>query len=320
MNPTDLRRIDLNLLVIFQALMQEGNVTRTAVKLGLSQSAVSAALSRLRKLFNDPLFERSRTGMLPTWRALEISARLGPTLSSIADVVFDEPDFEPTTGSRVLHLAMSDDIELVLAPWLAERKERLGWTVSFAIHQTNSTLWRTSLESDRIDVALTMAPTQLSSSHQAETLFSSGYLCLYNPALLDLSEPISYDEYLEQGHVRVSFDVQRGWVDDLMAARGHQRRVLCSVSHFSALTSLLTRLPGIATFPEYAARALAEATGFKLSRCPLPAPRFSIAAIWNSRADGSPENLWLRKILGEFADEMRHSDLDIWAKAESPQS
>lgn len=301
MNSIDLRRIDLNLLVVFHALMQEGSVTRAAVKLSLTQSAVSAALARLRVLFDDPLFERSRTGMLPTWRALEIASKLGPALSTIADVVFEEPEFDPTVSTRVIHLAMSDDIEIAIAPWLARRKMELGWAVEFAIHQTNSTLWRDSVDDHRMDIALTTAPTRLPAEYQSETLFSGDYLCLYNPALMRFSDPITYEEYVEAEHVRVSYDVQRGWVDQLLAARGHKRKTLCSISHFSGLVPLLTKVPVIATFPEHAAKALAEATGLAMTPAPLQSPRFTISSIWNSRLDGTPENLWIRKVLGEFA-------------------
>lgn len=305
MNSNDLRRIDLNLLVIFQALMQEGNVTRAAAKLSLTQSAVSAALARLRGLFGDPLFERSRTGMLPTWRALEISGRLGPALASISDVIFEGTEFEPTQSTRILHLAMSDDLELVIAPWLALRKEQLGWTVDFAIHQTNSTLWREAAESPRNDIVLVMTPAQIPAEFHAETILNGGYVCLYNPDLLEFSTPITYDEYVSAKHVRVSYDVQRGWVDDQLAAKGHKRKTLCSISHFSALPTLLARVPAVATFPEYAARAVADSTGLQLSPAPVQAPLFTISAIWTTRVDGAPENAWLRKLLAEFSGELR---------------
>lgn len=301
MNPIDLRRIDLNLLVVFQALMQEGSVTRASVRLSLTQSAVSAALARLRVLFDDPLFERSRTGMVPTWRALEISAGLSPALSSIAGVIFAEPEFEPTVSTKVFHLAMSDDVEIVLAPWLAMQKIELGWTVDFAFHQTNSTLWRESVENARTDIALTRAPAQLPAEYQAETLFSGGYLCLYNQDLLQFSDPMTFDEYIAADHARVSYDVQRGWVDDLLAARGHQRKTVCAISHFAGLGSLLKSIPAVATFPEFAARGIARATGFTVCPAPLQAPRFTISAIWNVRVDGAPENAWIRKLLSEFS-------------------
>ena len=304
MNSIDLRRIDLNLLVVFQVLMQEGNVTRAAVKLSLSQSAVSAALSRLRKLFGDPLFERSRDGMVPTWRALEISAKLAPSLSSISGIIFEEPEFQPTTSTRVMHLAMSDDLEIVLAPWLANRKAELGWTVEFAIHQTNSALWQESVENDRTDIVLTRAPNHLSSGFQAETLFSSGYLCVYSPELLQFSDPMTVEEYANANHVRVSYDVQRGWVDVLMAAQSRKRNVLCAISHFSGLATLLPRVAAVATFPEYAAREIASVAGLAVTECPLQAPRFTISAIWSARVDGSPENIWLRQVLDEFAQDV----------------
>lgn len=304
MNVIDLRRVDLNLLVVFQALMQEGSVTRTAVKLNLSQSAVSAALARLRTLFGDPLFERSRAGMLPTPRALDISARLGPTLTSIAEVIYEEPEFDPMQTSRIIHLAMSDDLELVLASKLAQRKLVEGWSVEFAIHQTNSTLWRDSVESERNDITLTMTPGQQSASFQSEPLFSSGYVCLFNPRLLQLSDPISFEEYALVDHVRVSYDVQRGWVDNLLAARGYKRKTLCSISHFSGLPAIISSMPVVATIPEHAAEVLADMVDLARSPVPLHAPRFTFSAIWSVRNDGTPENVWIRKVLRELVEGM----------------
>lgn len=304
MNVIDLRRVDLNLLVVFQALMQEGSVTRAAVKLNLSQSAVSAALARLRSLFGDPLFARSRAGMLPTPRALEISARLAPTLTSIAEVIYDEPEFDPMRSSRIIHLAMSDDLELVLASRLAQRKLAEGWAVEFAIHQTNSTLWRDSVENERNDITLTMTPGQQSATFQSEPLFSSGYVCLYNPRLLQFSGPISFEEYALVDHVRVSYDVQRGWVDDLLAARGYKRKTLCSISHFSGLPAIISSMPVVATIPAHAAEVLAGMADLARSPVPLHAPRFTFSAIWSVRNDSTPENVWIRKVLRELVEGM----------------
>lgn len=304
MNVIDLRRVDLNLLVVFQALMQEGSVTRTAVKLNLSQSAVSAALARLRSLFGDPLFERSRAGMLPTSRALEISARLAPTLTSIAEVIYDDPEFDPMRSSRIIHISMSDDLELALAAKLAQRKLAEGWAVEFAIHQTNSALWRDSVENERNDLTLTVTPRQESAAFQSEPLFSGGYSCLYNPRLLQFSGPLSFEDYVALDHVRVSFDVQRGWVDDMLAARGHKRKMLCAISHFSGLTSIMSSMPVVATIPEHAAKALAELGDLALSPIPLHAPRFTISAIWSARSDGTPENVWIRKVVRELIESM----------------
>lgn len=302
-NTVDLRRIDLNLLVVFQVLCQERHVTRAAMKLNLSQSAVSASLARLRTLFDDPLFVRTRDGMTPTPKALAISARVAPTLSSIVDLIFDDVAFDPKRTTRVFHLAMSDDLELVLAPWLMALKLAEGWSVQFAIHQTNSTVWRETLADPRIDIVVCgTQPEPQAASYQSEPLLSGRYLCLFDQQALGCSQPLSRAEYLGAHHVRVSFDLQRGWVDERMAALGFTRRTLCTISHFAGLGALLPGVPAIATVPEHAARAIAAMTGLSTSPVPIESPRFSVAAIWSTRADGSPENAWLRGVLQRFAE------------------
>lgn len=301
MNTIDLRRIDLNLLVVFQAIMHEGGVTRAAVRLHLGQSAVSAALARLRAVFDDPLFERSRAGMRPTPRALEISRALDPSLASIASIVFESPEFDPATSTRALHLAMSDDLAVTFAPWFARRRIAEGWSIEVGIHQTNSSLWRESLERDDIDVVLAVAPDRDGATYRSAALFSGGYLCLYDPRLVDVSDPVTFDEYVATPHVRVSYDVQRGWVDELLAASGRTRPTVCSISHFSGLPPILSEVPAIATIPEHAARGLAGVTGLAVSAVPMRAPRFTISALWSTDSDGAPENVWLRGLLSDFA-------------------
>lgn len=303
MNTVDLRRVDLNLLVVLQVLAQERHVTRAAMKLNVSQSTVSAALARLRVLFDDPLFVRSRAGMTPTAKALSITARLGPTLSSIVRLIFQDIEFDPRRSGRVFHLAMSDDIEMVLAPWLVEQKLAHDWSVGFAIHQTNSALWSEALADPRIDAVACHAPQQQqSASHQSEPLFSGSYLCLFDAGITGWSAPVTREQYLEAHHVRVSFDLQRGWVDELMGALGHTRRTVCTISHFAGLPTLLHGAPAVATIPAHAARAMASASGLATSPVPIDPPRFSVSALWNARSDGSPENGWLRGLLKRFAE------------------
>ena len=274
---------------MFQVLCQERHVTRAAVKLNLSQSAVSASLARLRVLFDDPLFVRTRDGMTPTPKALAVSARVAPTLASIVDLIFDDAAFDPERSSRVFHLAMSDDLEMVFAPWLMTQKIEHGWTVEFAIHQTNSTLWRETLEDPRVDLVVCgTPPLQQAASYQSVPLLSGRYLCLFDPRMLGGVQRISRQDYLELHHVRVSFDLQRGWVDEHLAALGHTRRTLCTISHFAGLAPLLQSVPAIATIPEHAARAIVASSGLASSPVPIESPRFSVSAIWSTRSDSSP--------------------------------
>lgn len=301
-----LNQVDLNLLVVFQVLMQERSVTRAGYKLNLSQSAVSASLRRLRKLFDDPLFERTRGGMTPTAKALSLSVSLGPSLNAIAKAILEDSEFEPWKSSKTFHLAMSDDVEVLFAPWVARQKMDHDWSVGFSIHQTNSHLWKSTIDNPLIDVVLTTTPTTLPADVQSEPLFSAEYCCLYNPRLLNLSDPISEREYIETRHARVSFEGQRGWVDDVLSLMGHSRKTLCTTSHFLGLVPLLRELPVIATVPEPAARRISELIDVRTSSVPIKTRRFTISATWKVADDSLPESTWLRQLLKSF---VRNYDL-----------
>ena len=121
MNRNDLRRVDLNLLIVFETLMHERSVTRAAEKLFLGQPAISAALSRLRGLFDDPLFVRTGRSMEPSARAVEIFALLSPALDSISTAVSRAADFDPATSTAVFRIGLSDDVEFALLPQLLKR-------------------------------------------------------------------------------------------------------------------------------------------------------------------------------------------------------
>ncbi|KTT62568.1 LysR family transcriptional regulator, partial [Pseudomonas oryzihabitans] len=121
MNRTDLRRVDLNLLIVFETLMLERSVTRAAEKLFLGQPAISAALARLRTLFDDPLFVRTGRSMEPTPRAQEIAALLSPALDQISSAVSRTQSFEPASADRVFRVGLSDDVEFALLPPLLRR-------------------------------------------------------------------------------------------------------------------------------------------------------------------------------------------------------
>ena len=129
MNRNDLRRLDLNLLIVFETLMHERSVTRAAEKLFLGQPAISAALARLRTLFDDPLFVRTGRSMEPTPRAQEIFALLSPALDSISTAVSRAADFDPATSKAVFRIGLSDDVEFALLPALLRRLRAEGVAV-----------------------------------------------------------------------------------------------------------------------------------------------------------------------------------------------
>ena len=147
MNRNDLRRVDLNLLIVFETLMHERSVTRAAEKLFLGQPAISAALSRLRNLFDDPLFVRTGRSMEPSARAVEIFALLSPALDSISTAVSRAAEFDPATSTAVFRIGLSDDVEFALLPMLLKRLRADDPPLpvrSFELHMA----WRGSQDND----------------------------------------------------------------------------------------------------------------------------------------------------------------------------
>lgn len=297
----DLKSVDLNLLVVFDALMQERNVTRTAARIHITQGAVSAALGRLRQLFDDALFVRGREGMAPTPKALSIAPKVGQALAMINGLVFQPKEFDPVSADRTFHLAMSDDLEAVFLPTMLDRAARHSWNVQFAFHQTNSALWQATLDDPKIDLILCASPTNIPAAYQQSVLFASSYSCLYDRAGSGLSTPITLDEYIEATHLRVAFNAQRGFVDALFETQGLHRKATASVSHFAGVIPALKASGAVATIPTYAAKAYATSSGLVACDPPIPVPRFTISLIWEVHRGSDPEHLWLRQLIDQCA-------------------
>ena len=152
MNRNDLRRVDMNLLVIFEALMFEKNLTRVAEKLFIGQPAVSAALGRLRDLFDDPLLLRNGRAMEPTARALAILKELQPAMDTISGAVSRAKDFDPSTSCAVFRIGLSDDAEFGLFPSLLSRLREEAPGIIVVVRRANYLLMSSLLASGEISV------------------------------------------------------------------------------------------------------------------------------------------------------------------------
>src|SRR5690606_24597189 len=276
---TEFRKADLNLLVVFSALLRERSVTRAAAALHLSQGATSAALGRLRTLFGDELFTRTRGGVEPTPRALELARRVEPALSLIHGAVTDRDRFDPATARRTFTLGMSDDLEAALLPRLLTATAALPG-VRIAVRQTTRNTVGGMIDRGEIDLGVAAAPAH-GADHRSRDLFESGYTCLFAPRLLPLRTPLGLDDYLSHPHLLISYDGRRGIVDDLLEARGLTRRVIASTTHFAGAALQLPTLAALATLPTHAATVYARALGLAASPPPLPMPTYTVSAIWH---------------------------------------
>lgn len=280
MNRNDLRRVDLNLLIVFETLMHERSVTRAAEKLFLGQPAISAALSRLRNLFDDPLFVRTGRSMEPSARAHEIFALLSPALDSISTAVSRAAEFDPATSTSVFRIGLSDDAEFALLPQLLKRIRAEAPGIVLVVRRVNYLLMPALLASGEISVGVSYT-SDLPANAKRKVLRRS------KPKLLradSVPGSITLDDFCERPHALVSFagDLS-GFIDEALDEIGRKRHVVLAVPQFNGLGSLLAGTDIVATVPDYTADALTAAGGLRAEDLPMEVRSFELHMAWRGR-------------------------------------
>lgn len=295
---TELRKHDLNALLVFTALMQERSVTKAAQRLFVGPPAVSMTLAKLRKLFGDPLFVRAGKTMEPTPRAEALFARIGPALGDIGDAIRDEGAFDPATTTRTLRFASPDDLEVVLVPALLEALSQAAPGLALIVRSADFRGVPGLLDRGEVDVALTATPRHLEKRHRHQVLYQDAFAILFDPKQTPLPSPLGLDDYLKVSQVLLSTRGDRhGPVDDALAALGRQREVLASVPRFSTIPFILKSRPCLVNMPRVAAGHYAELFQLETRALPFDSPRFSVSLLWHLRADQDPAVLWFLQLV-----------------------
>jgi len=293
-NERDFRGLDLNLLLVFHALMQERNVTRAANRLFLGQPAVSGALKRLRHRLGDDLFVRTSHGMEPTPRAIELSRAIDPLLGSLQQALARRPAFDAATSDRVFRIGLSDSLEVALMPELMRRLARVAPAVR-VISRTVDRL-RAPSQLDAGDIELAVAVNHAQPRWQRQLiLFDWSFVCLFNPQLVRVrGQRITLAEYLRFPHVITSFNASlAGFIDEQLARDGQARRVIFSSPHFATSPLIVKQMPAIVTVPTFIAATWRDALGLALSPVPVDMPTETVAVSWAATNDGDAGLRWL---------------------------
>ncbi|WP_199913005.1 LysR family transcriptional regulator [Pseudomonas glycinae] len=289
----DLRRIDLNLLVILDALLSEQHVTRAAERLHLSQPAVSHALARLRDLLGDPLLVRAGSGLVPTARALELAAPLAETLAQVQSLLAPNT-FDPASARRTFRLAMSDYGAALFLPGLIRtlRAEAPGIDLQIS-HASREGMVEGLLNGD-IDLAAGVLP-ELPGELRSTPLFEERYVCLLDRQSLPAGGVLDLPTYLSRPHVLLEM---RGSgtpeIERTLTALRERRRVAISLPHWSVAPRFISGTDLILTV---ASRALNEVDDESLIVMPPPfeiAP-FTFVSAWHKRRGGDQALNWLNR-------------------------
>jgi DNA-binding transcriptional LysR family regulator len=292
----DIAAIDLNLLVVLEALLAERSVTRAAKRVRLSQSALSSALGRLRVTFDDLLFVRTAAGMLPTPRALELEPELRLAMASVRRVITPGA-FDPAAAKVTFRIATGDYAELVMLPPLLEALVRKAPSASFVVVPIASNpLGR--LEDGSSDVVV--APFLEPSAHvEVDTLFDEGFVCAMRKGHPARRSRLTLRAFARLRHLLVSPEGEGiAYVDRVLARARLSREVAVRVPHFAVAERLLASSDLVATLP---ARLVAQMAGASIVsvRPPFETQTFTMQAAWHRRTLASPAHRWFRSLVVE---------------------
>jgi len=294
---SNLRTIDLNLLKVFDALLDEGSVTRAAARLSLTQPAVSGSLTRLRESFNDPLFVRTRRGIVPTTHALALAAQVKRVLSEV-EAMLQPASFDPALATLTISIAATDYAQrAVLVPFLAVLRARAPG-IRVSVLPASPQLVQTQLERGELDLAL-MTPETTSPDLHSQVLFEEHYVCALreghpyaSPTRLSLARFCALDHAI----VSYSGGAFRGATDEALARVGRARRVSLSVPCFLVLPEILRTSDLIAVAPS---RLIAGSPGLVSMAPPVDIAGFTKIVTWHDRTHNDPAHAWVRAVLLE---------------------
>jgi len=296
----NLRTIDLNLLIVFEALMEERGVTRAAKRVGLSQPAMSNALARLRRTFSDPLFLRTTEGMSPTPAAQSLIGPVRSALVQLRDIFEEKSVFAPSASQRLFHLLMNDYVELTMLPPLAKaiRDEASG--ISLRIQRSPNVFEPPSANSlaESFDLAIGFFPDALTldARIRSELLLEDWNVCIARANHPKIRGRISLRQYADAEHVAVFYKQQGlGVIDTLLAQKGLLRRTAVVVPHFTTVPFIVSASDLIATVPDRIAQRFSRLLRLQSLRAPIEIPPLRLTLLWHERFHADPAHRWIRE-------------------------
>lgn len=299
----DLTRIDLNLMVAFEALMADRSVSAAAVRLGVSQPAMSSTLARLRGLFGDPLFVRSGRAMLPTVRALQLAGPVGQALDQLRAALEPPDGFDPARSRRSFTLSGGDYAAMVLLPRLTARLRAAAPGVDLRFRFVEKDQTFDLLEAEGLDLALGVYPDP-PKRLALQPLLAETFVCIAcrgNPALRG---GMTLAAYAALPHLLITERADAtGVVDEALRRQGLQRRVALTVPHVLVVPAVLPSSGMVATVGGRAGRMFAAAGRLLLHDVPVALPSWQLSMLWTRQRDGDPGLAWLRRMLAEVAAE-----------------
>jgi len=292
-----LKAMDLNLLVLLDAMLEHRGVTRAAAAVGLSQPAMSAALTRLRRIFNDPLFVRSGSEMQPTSRALELALPVRQVMDTVRGEILQRSRFEPHAAERRFVLLTPDLGEIQFVPALLRQLAQVAPGARLATLARAPQAAAEALASGAADLALGYFPDLHKVGFMQQKLFDNGVVCLVRRGHPCTASRLTLPAYLAASHAVVKPDGREHVFDQYLQRKRIERHVVVELSHFFSLLPVIESSDLIATVPRDMAEVCLRYGEVCIVDAPLRAPAIPIHQTWHERVHRDPANVWLRGII-----------------------
>jgi len=289
--------IDLNLFVVFDAIYTEGNLTRAGEIIGITQPAVSNSLSRLRNLFDDPLFVRTAEGMVPTPVSQNIIGSVRQALGLIRSSVQESDAFEPKASDKRFRVSMTDLSQSIVLPYLFGKITHDAPNVSIDCYQVRRRDMNIELASGNLDLAVDIPLTPDQQIRQAP-LFSHPQVCLVRADHSRVKDHLDLDTYLSLNHIHISS--RRGGlgqVDLALGKMGKRRKISLRTQHYLATPELVMRSDLALTVPRVFADFVVSRLPVKYLQLPFEVPNLETYLYWHESTDQDQSNRWMRELI-----------------------
>jgi DNA-binding transcriptional LysR family regulator len=296
-----LASLDLNLIVVFDAILRDRNVTIAARRVGLSQPAMSSALARLRKTFGDPLFVRTGRGMLPTPYAQLLAPPVQRACELIAGSFDIGNDFDPLAATRTFMFYMTDIGEGIFLPRLLRALEERAPRVKVKVLRIPEFGEQEAMAAGDVDIAIGLFP-DLKAGFFQQRLYRDTFVCLMRTDHPRARESLSIRQFAEMRHAVIS---SSGTGHETAVARAfgdqrHRPRVTLTIPHFMAVPIIVAQTDYIVTVPRQLAQVFAGFPGIKVIEPPIRIPSFEIKQHWHERYHHDPANKWIRGLIADL--------------------
>ncbi|WP_430461728.1 LysR substrate-binding domain-containing protein [Thalassolituus sp. LLYu03] len=292
-----LRHLDLNLLPVFAALMEEQHLTRAAERLFLSQPAVSNALKRLRLQLADDLFVRTATGLKPTPRAMQLYAKVRDGLELIEQGWAQQQSFDPVNGRQTFRISANGAVEFMAAPWLMRELRQRAPGIALMIETDQTDDIGPRLQDGRLDLAIDyIDQPQPGLNHQP--LVTEPLVVIAARRHPQFSPELTFDAFRSLDHVSLLPRNRQGTpIEQLMGHKELKRSVKLWVSSFVAIPPVVANTDLIAVVPQRLAQQAPWADALQQAPLPFDCPPVALQLIWHQSRERDQAHLWLREQL-----------------------